>query len=168
VNACVYINYFSYGRRWAPALRDRSLANDNIDGYTQSLRRRQDVDWGLLRLVVTVNLGVTDGNGHDSMSLLVDNEKLTGPDGGEFSNARFGSAQVRRRFEPNGVFVVVFPNDIVLVRFHGIPSYSCGFPAQHTVALLIQLETRGGGIGQAPRTDQHSDLACFARVRVAL
>ena len=125
------------------------------------------MDWGLLRLVVTVNLGVTDSNGYDSMSLLVDNQKLTGPDGGEFSNSRFGSAQVRRRFEPDGVFVVVFPNDIVLVRFHGTPSYSCGFPAQHT-ALLIQLETRGGGIGQAPRTDQHSDLACFARVRVAL
>jgi hypothetical protein len=78
---------------------------------------------------MTVNLGVTDSNRHNPMSLLVDNEKLTGPDGGEFSNSRFGGVQVRRRLEPNGVFVVVFSNDIVLVRFHGTPSYSCGFPA---------------------------------------
>jgi hypothetical protein len=115
-----------------------------------------------------VNLGVTASNGYDSMSPLVDNEKLTGPDGGEFSNARFGSVQIRRGFEPDGVFVVVFPNDIVLVRFHGTPSHLHGFPAAQAVALLIQLETRGRGIGRAPRTDQHSDLACFARVRVAL
>ena len=77
---------------------------------------------GSRRASLTATLGVVGGTNdplHYQMILLIDDLKLSRPEGSKYINSGLSGLQIRGGLKPNRRLVILLSYDVVVVRLHG-------------------------------------------------